>query len=102
MTKLRRDLIQLCYKSIVPIKKWHNRDSPSAQAGVGKVLVLLTAGARFKIRTTPQKTNDMCVSNKHTLWIDIEHYEFEEPKKFHTYYLPTLERLKEANGEDWY
>lgn len=47
----REDLIAICERAIVPQDHWRNRDSASAQLGVGAALVLLKAGCKFVVLT---------------------------------------------------
>ena len=102
-TKYTREyILELCDKAIVSEKNWRDRDTPEAQAKIGLIHVYLKAGCKFRIITKSRYKSDMCVTNSRTIWIEIFHYEFEESKSWHIHYLPTEERLKESNGEDWY
>ena len=106
----RKELINICENAIVPQSKWKNRDTASAMLGVGKCLILLKSGCDFEV----DYTDKYCRTDDMTIWIQFYvhdfvwfEYDFEKETKgskssdYH-FYLPTLKRLKEVNGEDWY
>lgn len=104
----REDLIAICERAIVPIEKWRNRDSPSAQEQLGKALVLLRCGARFTVRRAPRHGEHGCYTDSRTIWVDIQWHGFSDFEfgtrwsESDTFYLPTRARLDAVNGEDWY
>lgn len=99
----RTGLISICERARVPMKKWLNRDSASAQKQVGEVWALLRAGAPYKVNFE----GNTCVTNENTIWIEIEYHGFnyfeigDEGVEHDTYYLPTDKRLADRDGEDW-
>lgn len=109
----REELIAICEQSIVPQEDWRNRDSESAQRGIGKVWALLKAGCEFEI-TKGAPGN--CVTDHKTIWVTIWSkgfnyyesfcsYDGDDPKDYmerHHHYLPTPKRLEDAAGKDWY
>lgn len=101
----REDLIAICEKAVVPVDKWRNRDSASAQTQLGKCWALLSAGADFTVSQTGTSTGGR------TIWLDIEWPGFKafeygsadrDVWESGTFYLPTPARLAEADGKDWY
>lgn len=99
----RDDLISICERAIVPHGKWRDRDTCSAQEGVGKAWAFLRAGCDFTVITE----GDVCVTDDRTIWIEITHDDFgvidyDGPQAEDTFYLPTPARLDEADGRDWY
>lgn len=109
----REDLLKICEQAFVPESKWHDRDSESSQCNLGECYALLKAGCEFEI----VYDDDICGTDEHTIWLYIyskgftyfEYCDLEETdewnkryKEKHHYYLPTLKRLEEANGGDWY
>lgn len=101
---LREQLIELCEQAVVPVSKWSNRDTPSAQMDkVGTAWALLKAGCDFDVVTE----GDMCVTNDEFVWFDIVHptfssFETGEPPDVVSIYLPTPKRLNDKKGDDWY
>lgn len=121
MEYTREKLIEICESAIVPQSQWDDRDSASAQEGVGKVLVFLRAGCDFEVKTKENTKGD-CITNENTIWIqfwvkDFRWFEWgnedgwDRPRKdgkigndnhdYH-FYLPTEKRLESADGGDWY
>lgn len=112
MEYTREQLIQICEMAIVPQDKWNNRDTASAQLGVGKCLVLLKSGCYFEI----QRGEGACSTDEETIWIQfwVKDFGFFEGNNDDTkgnkgnwdqvyhYYLPTLKRLNDRIGRDWY
>lgn len=112
-TYTREELLDICEKSFVPQDKWWDRDSASAQLGVGKCYALLKAGCEYKILFTVD--GDGCSTDDKTIWIQFYVHDFQwfeygsesfdhrgvEDMDYH-FYLPTLKRLEERKGGDWY
>ncbi|MDJ0702802.1 MAG: hypothetical protein QNJ46_05930 [Leptolyngbyaceae cyanobacterium MO_188.B28] len=107
----RELLIRICEQAIVPMNKWKNRDSWSAQRGVGKAWVLLNAGVDFEVCVT--EDGEGCSTNEKTIWLEFDGIkgfsafengwsEEEDFTETETIYLPTPESLERANGGDWY
>lgn len=107
----RKDLIEICEKAFVSEDKWHDRDSESSQCQLGECYALLKAGCDFEVIYK----DDICETNENTIWLYVYSHgfgwfeSFNEPNERtrnemeeHHYYLPTMKRLKEANGDDWY
>lgn len=98
----REELVAICERAVVPVGKWRNRDSSSAQEGVGRVWALLKAGAEFSILDRGRLATD-----ERTIWIEVDwpgfaHFEYGGHDESDTFYLPTPARLDAANGGDWY
>jgi hypothetical protein len=105
----RDNLIDISKKSIVHVSKWGNRDTPSAQEWVGKLLALLSAWCSFKVLNEWN-----LVTDDHTIWIEVYYPQFSHfdwdlfdlndisTLWQETFYLPTKQRLKECKWEDWY
>ena len=97
----REYLIDLCERSIVPVEKWYNRDTPHTQEKVGLAWVLLKSGCEWRAAKDPK-------SDKNTIWIEIFHPDFrtfEEDRDYREkclFYLPTESRLERSKGGDWY
>ena len=112
----REQLISICEQAIVPVERWHDRDSPAAQLGVGEAWALLKSGCDFTIRTADNSTkNSGCITDERIIWIEIEHptfNSFEEggDREFFNkelFFLPTPARLQESETvvreqKDWY
>ncbi len=122
----REDLIEICEKSIVPWQKWNDRDSYVSQLNVNECYGLLSAGADFNTTVS----GDTIIVNFKNLtpkiiekswdfnlpYDDVSLYQEANPdfQMFEYYasveideketscYLPTKERLKQTEGEDWY
>lgn len=106
----REELIAVCERAVVPVEKWRNRDSASAQQGVGLAWVMLRAGAEFYINP-PRPGHSGCRTDERTIWVEFhwpgfraleygrsDHANWEDE----TIYLPTPARLDKADGDDWY
>jgi hypothetical protein len=100
----RDELIDLCERAIVLEKHWMDRDSHSSQKGIGQAWALLKAGCEFKVIIEGELATD-----DNTVWIEIFSDGFmrfecgdEVGKERETYYIPTLKRITNANGSDWY
>lgn len=99
----REKLIEICERAIVPHEAWHDRDSYSAQNGVGQLWAMLKANAPFAVQTTG--TN--CVTDERTIWVRITaegfaSFDWGGGPENEVYYLPTEKRLTETAGRDWY
>lgn len=104
----REMLIEICEKAIVPVKLWRNRDTPQAQLGVYKCLGLLKAGCNFQV-SYPRHPRDIggCITDGRAIWLHIFHpsfgtFDHSGPGDEVRHYLPTLARLEQADGGDWY
>jgi hypothetical protein len=97
----KKQLIKHCEDSIVPVMCWHDRDSPAAQSQVGECWAKIKAGCAYQQRLD---------EDNRTIWLDVftptfddfENGTQEESEQYETYYLPTIDRLKQAKGGDWY
>lgn len=95
----REMLIAICEAGWVPQSKWCNRDSCSAQRQLGEAYALLKAGCEFAAIADD-------VQHPQTIYICIKMQGFD----FHEggsadedlFYLPTMKRIEEARGDDWY
>lgn len=99
----RSELVEICRQALVPQSKWHNRDSHEAQKQAGACLVLLLAGCEFYIR----QGGGNCSTDANTIWVEVNakgfaHFDHGGGLDDERYYLPTPERLKQVNGNDWY
>ena len=93
----RRELIHICKRGRVLYDDWSSdRDSHQAQSELMMAHLLLESGCKFKMSDSNLKTDDQ------TIWIKIFFDDWENGESWHTFYLPTPKRLKEANGKDWY
>ena len=104
----REDLIKICELAIVNENDWHDRDTESSQEKIGICWALLKCGCDFEV----VYEDSLCKTDEDTIWLYIyskgfEWFEWAEDNE-RTYkerihiYLPTIKRLKEANGKDWY
>lgn len=105
----RQDLIDLCELGCTPQDQWGDRDSASAVRQLGGAWALLRAGCPFKVMTERNThATDVCETDERTIWIEIAFtgfQSFEYGKRegeTDTFYIPTQQRLDDANGEDWY
>lgn len=99
----RDELVAICERAVVPHAMWRNRDTASAQEGVGKAWAFLRAGCDFHVITE----GDLCVTDERTIWVEITHDNFGVidwggPQETETFYLPTSARLDATAGRDWY
>ena len=106
MTYDRDTLITICEAAIAPETRWYNRDSAGAHEQLGGCWALLKAGCEFDILTA-----GICATDERTIWVEVFPHGFmtsevgwEEGQDAdsRTFYLPTQQRLDEANGKDWY
>jgi hypothetical protein len=100
MKYTRQELIAICERAVVPEARWRNRDSASAQRGVGLAWAWLRAGCEFHFTTDPK-------SDDRTIWIEIHakgfgFFDWGGDKDDELVYLPTPQRLDAAGGGDWY
>lgn len=103
----RDELIALCEAAIVPMDRWHDRDSAHSHEGIGRAWALLKAGAPFKVRAEPEYDGDRCITDDDTVWVDIEWHGFQwfeigDELDHDTFYIPTRARLERTAGRDWY
>lgn len=93
----KEELINLCERGIVPVNKWRWMDSHSAQEQLAHCWMLLRAGCEFTIFA--KEDTRIYVRISHPTFDTV----FEElPYKQSDFYVPTNQRLKEVNGEDWH
>lgn len=95
----RDDLIALCERGVVPVDRWYNRDSASAQKQLGEARALLSAGCDFTLSADP-------ASDQSTWWVRITypgfgHFDWGGEWEDDLFYIPTAERLERRDG-DWY
>ena len=106
----REELIAICEKATVPQSKWWDRDSAGAIQQMGMAWALLKAGCEFRVIKEDNATDIEKVSNtitdEKTIWIDITYKGFRAfeggDEEMTTFCLPTKERLKQVDGDDWY
>jgi hypothetical protein len=96
----REKIIELCDKGIVPLDKWSNRDTPSAQSGIGLIRTYLIAGCDFKLDNAEDEFDPS--------WIGAPSIELlfefsaEEFGDCECGYFPSEKCLEVVNGNDWY
>lgn len=110
----REELLDICERAFVPQIDWHDRDSASSQIKVGTAYALLKAGCEFEILFADDGKG--CSTNEDTIWVQFYVHDFmwfecgsdDSDNKmgngdfdYHVY-LPTVKRLEEAKGKDWY
>lgn len=103
----RDDLIAICEDAIVPVAKWHDRDSARSQELVGKAWALLRADADFEVSYEPEDEHDRCVTDDRTIWLTITYpgfgsFDWGGEDEQLLVYLPTPQRIAERSGRDWY
>lgn len=104
----REDLIAICERSAVPEGKWSDRDTEGAQRQMGQCWALLKAGCRFKVLTKENQADGaVCVTDERTIWVEtisagFAAFDYGGADETVTFYLPTVARLDEAAGADWY
>lgn len=96
----REELVGLCTDGVVPVEKWSNRDTASAQRQLGEARALLAAGCYFHVAASPK-------SDDNTWWIytsfpGFGHFDWGGVEDEETFYIPTRARLESAAGRDWY
>ena len=95
-------LLQLCNDAIVQESTWDDRDSSAAHLNIGKCWALLSAGCEYGLEFDREFIN-IQFRVKDFAW--FEHCDDDEPGNEnidYKFYLPTREKLKKANGKDWY
>ena len=94
----RETLIAICEAGWVRQDKWNDRDSCASQRQLGEAYALLKAGCDFVIADD--------ITYPETIYIKIlmEGFSFHEDgeKEVDVFYLPTMKRIEEAKGNDWY
>ena len=121
----RDDLICICRDSVVNHRDWHDRDSNSAQIQLNDIYNALTAGIEYTYKTDnrtiwitfEKATYDDLSKGSYLDISSIDDYRLDcdpnyENEMFEGHgldltdgdfgYIPTRERLDEANGYDWY
>jgi hypothetical protein len=106
----RDRLIAICEQAVVPVKKWGDRDSPSAHEKLGLCWVMLKAGCDYRVIVEPKRPNSGCVTDDRTIWLeirwpsfsDIEWGDSDNCSSGDTFYLPTEARLDATKDGDWY
>ncbi|MGL5719466.1 MAG: hypothetical protein ACRCYP_01540 [Alphaproteobacteria bacterium] len=106
----RGRLIEICEKAVVPVEKWSNRDTPSAQEKIGLCWILLKDGCEFRVIVGSSDPKDNCVTNEDTIWLKIRWPSFDDIEwgdkgncsNEELFYLPTEARLHRREGRDWY
>lgn len=103
----RDDLIAICEDAVVPVKRWHDRDSAKSQETVGMAWALLRAGADFAVSYEPEDEHDQCVTDEDTIWLTITYpgfgtFDWGGEHERLLVYLPTPERMAESGERDWY
>jgi len=93
-------LIDLCHRGVVPVSNWRDRDTPGAQSQLAVAGAYLASGCEWNLAASPK-------SDKRTIWIEITHptfgtFDWGEANDDELFYIPTEERLTEANGKDWH
>ena len=109
----REELLSICEKAFTSEENWQDRDSAISQRQLGECYSLIKDGCDFKIIYDDSN----CSTNEETIWVEVyskgfryfEYYDSNDTeeennrnKDSETYYLPTIKRLEEANGGDWY
>jgi hypothetical protein len=95
----REEIIAICDRAVVQHDKWSDRDSYSAQEQVAMLRALMLAGCDFEM-DTHMSHNDGIV------WVRVAcrtftAFEYGEMGS-ETFYIPTIARLEDTAGEDWY
>ena len=97
----REQLLDICVCAFTPHDEWRDRDSAAAVRQLGEAYALLRAGCDFKVLTS----GDL-VTDDRTVWITVTFDGFSAfeggLRECATFYLPTPERLLQAEGGDWY
>jgi len=123
----REELIQICKDAVVEFHKWLDRDSYLAQVNINSIYMGLCAGVEYSYKVEdnrtiwinfkkPTETQRKKLLNNQLDIDSLEDYREEygyDTEMFDGYgidwnghylggYLPTRERLIEADGGDWY
>ena len=105
---LRKKLINILDKAVVPYENWMNRDTPSAQEWCAKMRMYLLAWCDFKLMSSYdeevslEKIKEYLASKIPTMYLSILHYEFENKATWDTCYMPSPHKLKIMKWGDWY
>lgn len=100
----REDLIKICDLALVKEEDWNDRDSYDSQIKVGQLRQLLLCGCEFKV----MYDDGNCSTDDETIWLytyakDFGYFDYRDNEKLEEhYYIPTLKRIEEVNGKDWY
>ena len=102
----RENLIAICEAATTDVRRWRDRDSPSAHEKLGKCWSLLKCNCDF---TVFLKGPGDCVTNERTIWLEITYPSFSSFEcgddaydEAETFYLPTPKRLRDCESHDWY
>jgi len=95
------DLIQICRDAVVPYQKWNDRDSYSAQVNVASIYEGLTGGVPYTYKID-NRTIGIYFKKPTPEMFDGYGIDWNSDSNYFGGYLPTPDRLKEADGEDWY
>jgi len=93
----RQHLLEICARACIAQSEWRNRDSASAQQGVGKAWAMLSAGCAYRI--CRELDDAPCITDGRTIWLELFHPAEDE---YTTAYLPTIARLERHGRQDWY
>jgi hypothetical protein len=99
----RDDLIAICERAFVPHAKWSDRDTAFAQRQLGECYALLRAECDFIIC---RGEHDLKTDDK-TVWVEITYrgfgnFDYDGDWDVDTFYVPTIARLDQRDGQDWY
>lgn len=93
----REELIALCEAGHVKQKDWRNRDSFGAQVKLATARALLMAGCAYEFwEEQKHGCHWITIHAKGFNWFEMSEMTRE------TAYIPTRERLADAEGSDWY
>ena len=95
----REVLLQLCNDAIVQESSWSDPDTTNSQLGVGACWALLKAGCEYKTNLDDYYIH-IHFKAKDSIWFERSEPVYNDNK--YKFYLPTRERLNEAEGKDWY
>lgn len=99
----RAELVALCEAAIVPMGKWHDRDSATAHEQVGRAWALLRAGAPFTVCSEPPCATDNEMVWVYISWRGFDSFELGDDGSLReTFYIPTRQRITASAGRDWY
>jgi hypothetical protein len=95
----REYLINLCEKAIVNEEKWRTLNSFFLQQSVGELWMLLKSGCEYRVELYDELYYVIDVAYK-----GVDYFEGEENgnEQASTHVLPTIERLKAIDGDEWY
>jgi hypothetical protein len=107
----REELVAVCERAVVPVDRWTNRDSASAQENVGRAWALLRADCEFTVQPPHPEGKSGCFTDDRTVWFTVRWPGFTAHEygvadltnwDDDTFYLPTPARLEATIGRDWY